>query len=72
MIELILRDDVASLGKAGELVKFKPGYARNFLLPHGLAFEATAEKRKRIEAQQRVRDEQPAADRAAADELAVK
>lgn len=71
MIELILRDDVASLGKAGELVKVKPGYARNFLLPQGLAFEATAGNRKRIEAQQRVRAAQAAADRAAADELAA-
>ena len=40
-IEVILREDVKALGKAGELVKVKPGYARNFLLPKGLAFEAT-------------------------------
>ena len=33
MIEVILREDVKSLGKAGELVRVKPGYARNYLLP---------------------------------------
>ena len=33
MMEVILREDVQSLGKAGELVRVKPGYARNFLLP---------------------------------------
>lgn len=36
-LDLILVDDVEHLGKAGELVKVKPGYARNFLLPRGLA-----------------------------------
>ena len=41
MIEVILREDVKSLGKAGEMVRVKPGYARNYLLPQGLAFEAT-------------------------------
>lgn len=40
-MEVILREDVRSLGKAGDLVKVKPGYARNFLLPQGLAYEAT-------------------------------
>ena len=33
MIEVILREDVKSLGKAGEMVRVKPGYARNYLLP---------------------------------------
>jgi len=36
-LDLILVDDVEHLGRAGELVKVKPGYARNFLLPRGLA-----------------------------------
>jgi large subunit ribosomal protein L9 len=48
MIELILREDVQSLGKAGELVRVKPGYARNFLLPRGIAYEATPGNKKRI------------------------
>ena len=41
IMEVILREDVKSLGKAGALVRVKPGYARNFLLPQGLAYEAT-------------------------------
>jgi large subunit ribosomal protein L9 len=51
MMEVILREDVKSLGKAGALVRVKPGYARNFLLPQGLAYEATAGNKKRNEAQ---------------------
>ena len=53
MIEVILREDVKSLGRAGEMVRVKPGYARNFLLPHGLAFEATEGNKKRIAAEGR-------------------
>lgn len=54
-MEVILREDVKSLGKAGELVKVKPGYARNFLLPRGLAYEATEGNRKRILAESKAR-----------------
>jgi large subunit ribosomal protein L9 len=39
--QVILKQDVESLGQAGELVKVKPGYARNFLLPQGVAVLAT-------------------------------
>ena len=48
MIEVILREDIKTLGKTGELVRVKPGYARNYLLPHGLAYEATEGNKKRI------------------------
>jgi len=41
-MQLILLDDVDGLGHTGETVKVKPGYARNFLLPRGLAVEASA------------------------------
>jgi len=41
MIELILMQRVDKLGQMGELVKVKPGYARNFLLPQGKAIRAT-------------------------------
>jgi len=53
MMEVILRDDIKTLGKAGELVRVKPGYARNFLLPKGLAYEATEGNKKRIVAKPR-------------------
>jgi large subunit ribosomal protein L9 len=54
-MEIILREDIKTLGKAGELVKVKPGYARNYLLPKGLAYEATEGNRKRILAESKAR-----------------
>ncbi|MFI5229233.1 MAG: 50S ribosomal protein L9 [Gemmatimonadales bacterium] len=48
-MEIILRQAVENLGKPGDVVKVKPGYARNYLLPHGLAYEATAGNLKRIQ-----------------------
>ena len=47
-MEIILREDVQHLGKAGEVVKVKDGYARNFLLPKGLAYPATEGNKQRI------------------------
>lgn len=47
-MEIILRADVQNLGKIGEVVKVKDGYARNFLLPKGLAYPATEGNKKRI------------------------
>lgn len=43
-IELLLLDTVDNLGIVGDVVKVKPGYARNYLLPHGLAEAPTEEK----------------------------
>src|SRR3954466_427832 len=48
-MEVILRQAVENLGKPGEVVKVSNGYARNFLLPRGVAFEATPGNLKRIE-----------------------
>jgi large subunit ribosomal protein L9 len=72
MIDLILREDVPSLGKAGQMVRVKPGYARNFLLPRGLAFEATDGNRKRVEAEAKARGVRANSDRAEAQELATR
>ena len=47
-MEIILREDVQHLGKVGEIVKVKDGYARNYLLPKGLAYPATEANKKRI------------------------
>ena len=47
-MEIILREDVQHLGKVGEVVKVKDGYARNYLLPKGLAYPATEANKKRI------------------------
>jgi large subunit ribosomal protein L9 len=53
-IQVILRDDVPNLGKIGEVVRVKPGYARNFLLPRGLAIEASGKNLRMLEHQKRV------------------
>jgi large subunit ribosomal protein L9 len=71
MMEVILRDDIKSLGKAGDLVRVKPGYARNFLLPKGLAYEATEGNKKRIVAENRARTVRLAAERDAAQAVAA-
>jgi len=58
-MNVILTEDIQSLGRIGEVVKVAPGYARNYLLPKGLALTATGrnvnelEHRKRILAQKR-------------------
>ena len=48
-MQVILKEDVHNLGKAGELVKVKPGFGRNFLIPQGKAIVATAANVKQIE-----------------------
>ena len=58
-MNVILTEDIQSLGRIGEVVKVAPGYARNYLLPKGLALTATGrnvnelDHRKRILAQKR-------------------
>src|SRR2546429_9083164 len=47
-MEVILRENVQHLGAAGEVVKVKDGYARNYLLPKGLAYPATEANKKKI------------------------
>ena len=71
-MEVILREDVKGLGKAGALVRVKPGYGRNFLLPRGLAFEATEGNKKRIENEQRSKVAKHSAEKTEAASLAAK
>ncbi len=56
-VKVILREDVAKLGDAGAIVSVKSGFARNYLLPQGLAYEATDASIRRLE-QERERSEQ--------------
>ena len=69
-MEIILLQDVNGLGEAGDVVNVKPGYARNKLVPEGLALRASkrnlavAEERKQIVKLRKVRE-------AAADEVMV-
>lgn len=71
MIEVILREDVKDLGKAGALVRVKPGYARNYLIPRGLAYEASEGNKRRIAAESRVRTTRLAGEKAGAEALAA-
>ena len=48
-MQVILREDVPGLGRTGDLVKAKPGYARNYLIPRGLAVTADPRNVERIE-----------------------
>jgi large subunit ribosomal protein L9 len=49
MLQIILTKDVDNLGRAGELVRVKPGYGRNYLLPRGLALIATKSNLAQLE-----------------------
>ena len=53
-VEVILRDDVPNLGKIGDVVRVKPGFARNYLLPRGLAIAANGKNLRVLEHQRRV------------------
>ena len=64
-MNVILLDNVENLGNIGELVKVKPGYGRNFLIPQGKAALATAENLTAIEARR------AELEKAAAEELAT-
>lgn len=48
-MEVILKQDIDKIGRAGSVVKIKDGYARNFLLPNGLALPCTKENLKKLE-----------------------
>lgn len=53
-VQVILREDVHSLGDAGDIVSVKPGYARNYLLPKGMALLATTARINALEHEKRV------------------
>ena len=53
-MQVILREDVDNLGRAGELVSVAPGYGRNFLIPKGLAVLATLRNKRQMEHETRV------------------
>jgi len=53
MVQVILRQAVDDLGDIGEVVDVRPGYARNFLIPQGIAYEANDANQKRFEEERR-------------------
>ena len=71
-MKVILLNDQRHLGKRGEIVDVKPGYGRNFLLPQGLAMEATQGNVKVFEQQRAKIDARHAKERDVAQEIANK
>ncbi|HSB52114.1 MAG TPA: 50S ribosomal protein L9 [Dissulfurispiraceae bacterium] len=69
-MKVILREDVSNLGEMGSVVTVKDGYARNFLLPRGLAVEANPRNVKALEHEQRKIQERAKKIKASAEDLA--
>ena len=69
-MKVILRSDQADLGKKGDIVDVSDGYARNYLVPKGLALKATDGNVYQASAMRRARDTRDAKDRGAAEEVA--
>jgi large subunit ribosomal protein L9 len=70
-MKVVLRSDVDDLGKKGDLVDVADGYARNFLVPRGLALKATAGIQRQADAMRRNRDARDTREREAAQALAA-
>jgi large subunit ribosomal protein L9 len=69
-VQVILRNDLEGLGKRGDIVEVSDGHARNYLLPKGLAFKATAGAVQQAAKMRRARDLRDASDREAATTIA--
>ncbi len=69
-MKIVLRADVDHLGRKGDLLEVADGYARNFLVPRGLAMKATRGVVTQADAMRRNRGARDARDREAAEELA--
>jgi large subunit ribosomal protein L9 len=70
MVDLILLERIEKLGQMGQIVKVKPGYARNYLFPGGFAFEATAANVRRLAEQKKKYDEKTLAEKGVAEGVA--
>ncbi len=70
-MRLILRADVAGVGHKGDLVEVSRGYGRNYLLPRGLAFAASAGAEAQAQGMRRSREVKDTAARGAAEEVAT-
>jgi large subunit ribosomal protein L9 len=71
-IKVVLQEEVTSLGQSGDVVRVRPGYARNFLIPRGLAAPATAGNLARVEELKAKALEQMAKQKGQAEELKKK
>ncbi|MCK5147071.1 50S ribosomal protein L9 [bacterium] len=69
-MKIILRQDFDSLGKTGDVVTVKNGYARNYLIPQGVANLATRKNMQLLEEELKIRERQLGKDRVTAESLA--
>jgi large subunit ribosomal protein L9 len=69
-MKVILADDVRGLGLRGETVSVKPGYARNYLFPQGLAYEATGANVRKLAEQKKKYDEKTLHEKVGAEAVA--
>ena len=67
---VILKKDVKGTGKAGDVIKVSPGYARNMLIPRGLAVEATEGNVRNLEKQKEIQKKNEAIEKAKAEKIA--
>jgi large subunit ribosomal protein L9 len=71
-MQVILTQDVANLGKAGELVSVRAGYGRNYLVPRGLAVSATLRNKNRLDHEKALIERRIAKERAGANDIATR
>ncbi|MBU0508624.1 50S ribosomal protein L9 [bacterium] len=71
-MQVILRKEHDSLGKTGDVVTVKPGYARNFLIPRGIAYPVTQSNLRRLENERQVLAMRDLRDRRKAGDLSAK
>jgi large subunit ribosomal protein L9 len=71
-MKVILADDVRGLGHRGDTVSVKPGYARNFLFPQGVAYQATTANVRRLGEEKKKYDEKTLKEKGVAEVVASK
>lgn len=69
-MKLLLRDSIRGVGKRGDVVEVTDGYARNYLLPKGLAMQASPENLRRLEGEKRSYEARKVKEREVAQEIA--
>jgi large subunit ribosomal protein L9 len=71
-MKIILRQDHENLGEAGKIINVKPGFARNFLIPQGIAMSASPQNKKRFENEKKQMNWRKEQEKRKAEELAKK
>ena len=69
-MKIILRQDHENLGEAGNIINVKPGFARNFLIPQGIAMAASPQNKKRFENEKKPMNWRKEQEKRKAEELA--